>query len=99
MPVSARSYAKINIGLSIGARRDNGFHDLLTVYQTVAAYDIIKVQFGKGTGIEIRCRDPRVPADESNTCYRVAARALAQLKVRHGVIIEIEKRLPVKGGL
>lgn len=99
MPVSARSYAKINIGLSIGARRENGFHDLLTVYQTVAAYDVIKVQFGKGTGIEIRCKDPRVPADESNTCYRVAERMLKKLKQRGKLVITIEKNLPVQGGL
>jgi 4-diphosphocytidyl-2-C-methyl-D-erythritol kinase len=99
MPVAARSYAKINIGLAIGARRDNGFHDLQTVYQTVAAYDVIKVQFGKGTGIEIRCKDPRVPADETNTCYRVAERVLKKLKLRGKLVITIEKNLPVQGGL
>ena len=99
MPVTARSYAKINIGLAIGQRRDNGFHDLLTVYQTVGVYDIIKVAFGKGTGIEIRCRDPRVPADESNTCYRVADRVLRKLKQRGKLTITIEKNLPVQGGL
>ena len=99
MPVSARSYAKINIGLSIGARRDNGFHDLLTVYQTVDAYDTIKVAFGKGTGIEIRCKDPRVPADETNTCYRVAERAMRKIKQRGKLTITIEKNLPVQGGL
>ncbi len=99
MSVSARSYAKINIGLSIGKRRDNGFHDLLTIYQTVAAYDVIKVQFGKGTGIEIRCRDPRVPADETNTCYRIADRVMKRFKLRGRLSIAIEKNLPVQGGL
>jgi 4-diphosphocytidyl-2-C-methyl-D-erythritol kinase len=99
MPVTARSYAKINIGLAIGKRRDNGFHDLLTVYQTVAAYDIIKVALGKGTGIEIRCRDPRVPADETNTCYRIAERVLKRFKQRGKLTITIEKNLPVQGGL
>ena len=99
MPVTARSYAKINIGLAIGSRRDNGFHDLLTVYQTVAAHDIIKVAMGKGTGIEIRCRDPRVPADETNTCYRIAERVLRKTKQRGKLTITIEKNLPVQGGL
>jgi 4-diphosphocytidyl-2-C-methyl-D-erythritol kinase len=99
MPVTARSYAKINIGLCIGQRRDNGFHDLLTVYQTVAVCDTVKVTFGKGTGIEIRCRDPRVPADESNTCYRVADRVLKKFKERGKLTITIEKNLPVQGGL
>ena len=99
MPVTARSYAKINIGLAIGACRENGFHDLQTIYQTVALYDLVKVQFGKGTGIEIRCKDPRVPADESNTCYRIADRTLRKLKQRGKVVITIEKNLPVQGGL
>ena len=99
MPVTARSYAKINIGLSIGARRENGFHDLLTVYQTVDAYDTIKVQMAKGTGIEIRCKDPRVPADETNTCYRVAEKVLRKAKQRGKLTITIEKNLPVQGGL
>jgi 4-diphosphocytidyl-2-C-methyl-D-erythritol kinase len=99
MPVTARSYAKINIGLSIGARRDNGFHDLHTVYQTVDACDVIKVQFAKGMGIEIRCKDQRVPADETNTCYRVAERVLRKIKQRGKLTITIEKNLPVQGGL
>jgi 4-diphosphocytidyl-2-C-methyl-D-erythritol kinase len=99
MPTTARSYAKINIGLSIGQRRENGFHDLLTVYQTVAAYDTLKVALGKGTGIEIKCRDPRVPSDETNTCYRVADRILKKLKQRGKLTITIEKNLPVQGGL
>jgi 4-diphosphocytidyl-2-C-methyl-D-erythritol kinase len=99
MPVTARSYAKINIGLAIGKRRDNGFHDLLTVYQTVAAHDIIKVALSKGTGIEIKCRDPRVPADETNTCYRIAERVLKKFKQRGKLTITIEKNLPVQGGV
>jgi len=99
MPTTARSYAKVNIGLAIGKRRDNGFHDLLTVYQTVDAYDTIRVALGKGTGIEIKCRDPRVPADETNTCYRVADRVLKKLKQRGKLTITIEKNLPVQGGL
>jgi 4-diphosphocytidyl-2-C-methyl-D-erythritol kinase len=99
MPVTARSYAKINIGLAIGTCRDNGYHDLLTVYQTVAAHDLVKVAMGKGTGIEIKCRDTRVPADETNTCYRVADRVLKRLKQRGKLTITIEKNLPVQGGL
>ena len=60
---------------------------------------MVRVQSASGSRIEIRCQDPRVPTDESNTCYRIAARALAVLKVRRGLVIEIEKKLPVKGGL
>jgi 4-diphosphocytidyl-2-C-methyl-D-erythritol kinase len=54
---------------------------------------------GRGLGIEIVCKDPRVPDDESNTCWRVADRMLRSLKVRGKVRIAIEKKLPVRGGL
>jgi len=99
MPVTARSFAKINLGLRIGASRSDGFHELRTVYQTIALHDIIRVTVMRGTGIEIRCEDPRVPKGEANTCYRVVERAMAALRARGRVIVEIEKRLPVQGGL
>jgi 4-diphosphocytidyl-2-C-methyl-D-erythritol kinase len=99
MSVTVRSFAKINLGLRIGALRVDGFHELRTVYQTIALHDIIRVQVGRGSGIEIRCEDSRVPKDESNTCYRIVERAIWALKSRGRVVIEIEKRLPVQGGL
>jgi 4-diphosphocytidyl-2-C-methyl-D-erythritol kinase len=99
MPVTARSFAKINLGLGIGALRGEGFHELRTVYQTIALHDIIRVSVGRGSGIEIHCEDPRVPRDEGNTCYRIAELALSALNARGRVIIDIEKRLPVQGGL
>ncbi len=99
MPVLVRSYAKINLGLKIGVRREDGFHELRTIYQTVALYDTLRVDFGRGSGIEIRCKDPRVPCDETNTCYRVADRVLRALKGRGKAVITIDKHLPVEGGL
>ncbi|MBS1851808.1 MAG: 4-(cytidine 5'-diphospho)-2-C-methyl-D-erythritol kinase [Acidobacteria bacterium] len=98
-PVTVRSFAKINLGLSIGALRPDGYHDLRTVYQTVALHDVLHVQVKPGTGIEIRCEDPRVPRDAGNTCWKIAERVMAALKASGRVEIEIEKRLPVQGGL
>ena len=99
MTVTVRSFAKINLGLSIGALRPDGFHDLRTVYQTIALHDIIRVQVGRGAGIEIRCDDERVPRDQTNTCYRIVGRAMAALGVDGRVTITIDKHLPVQGGL
>jgi 4-diphosphocytidyl-2-C-methyl-D-erythritol kinase len=99
MTVTVRSFAKINLGLSIGPARPDGFHELLTVYQTIGVHDVIRVGVGRGSGIEIRCEDSRVPRDESNTCYRVVERAMAAVQTKGRVVIEIEKRLPVQGGL
>src|SRR6202158_3786724 len=101
MTVAVRSFAKINLGLYIGAARADGFHDLRTVYQTIALHDVIRVSVGRGSGIEIRCKnkDPRVPLDSSNTCYRMAELVLDELGAKGRVSVEIEKRLPVQGGL
>ncbi|MBV9146131.1 MAG: 4-(cytidine 5'-diphospho)-2-C-methyl-D-erythritol kinase [Acidobacteria bacterium] len=99
MPTAVRSYAKINIGLAIGAVRDDGFHELRTIYQTVGLHDVVKVEVARGTGIEIRCKNPRVPTEETNTCYRVADRFMKASGLRGKVIITIEKNLPLEGGL
>ena len=97
--ISVRSFAKINLGLRIGDLRSDGFHELRTVYQTIALHDLIAVEVVRGSGIEIRCADSRVPADETNTCYRGAERVMRTLRAKGRVVIDIDKRLPVQGGL
>jgi 4-diphosphocytidyl-2-C-methyl-D-erythritol kinase len=115
--IVVRSFAKINLGLKIGPLRADGLHELRTIYQTLALHDVVRVDVQPGAGIEVRCDDPRVPLDRSNTCYKIAERVLAVarqglkppemrdsldagLKARSTkVVIEIDKRLPVQGGL
>ena len=99
MAVTLRSFAKINLGLRIGSPRADGYHELLTVYQTIALHDLVRVGIERGSGIEIQCADARVPTDETNTCYRVVERAMQALGAKGRVLIRIEKRLPVQGGL
>jgi len=107
MTVAVRSFAKINLGLCIGGKRADGFHDLRTIYQTIALHDVIRVSVDRhsdhagqsGTQIVIRCDDPRVPLDASNTCYRMAALVMEQFGSQGKVTIDIEKKLPVQGGL
>ncbi|MFZ3266397.1 MAG: 4-(cytidine 5'-diphospho)-2-C-methyl-D-erythritol kinase [Terriglobales bacterium] len=104
MTIAVRSFAKINLGLYIGALRSDGFHELRTVYQTIALHDVVRVSVdltskARGSGIEIRCDDARVPLDSSNTCHRMASLVMEALGARAKVTIDIEKRLPVQGGL
>jgi 4-diphosphocytidyl-2-C-methyl-D-erythritol kinase len=99
MRVTVRSFAKINLGLRIGAARQDGFHELLTVYQTIWLHDVIRVSVGRGNGIEIRCADPRVPKDNTNTCFLIVEKAMRTLRANGHVVVDIEKRLPVQGGL
>src|SRR5664279_554162 len=105
MSIAVRSFAKINLGLKIGPVRADGFHELRTIYQTIALHDVVRVEVASGSGIEIRCDDPRVPLDETNTCYKIAERVLRAMNPAGKadsvgkVIFTIEKRLPVQGGM
>ncbi|MGC9157514.1 MAG: 4-(cytidine 5'-diphospho)-2-C-methyl-D-erythritol kinase [Terracidiphilus sp.] len=101
MSTAVRSHAKINLGLGIGAPRPDGFHALVTVYQTLELFDLVTVTArpAEATTIRITSNDGRVPVDKRNTAWKMAALALDALERRAEVEIHIEKRLPVQGGL
>ena len=101
MPTAVRSHAKINLGLGIGAPRPDGFHALVTVYQTLELHDIVTVtaQPAKSPAIRLTSNDGRVPRDSRNTAWKMVELALAALGISAEVQIHIEKKLPVQGGL
>jgi 4-diphosphocytidyl-2-C-methyl-D-erythritol kinase len=101
MPTAVRSHAKINLGLHIGAPRPDGFHGLATVYQTLALHDVVTVTARRATATALRLtsNDRRVPRDARNTAWKMAELALKELGIEAEVEIDIEKRLPVQGGL
>lgn len=101
MPTRVRSRAKVNLGLFLGAPRPDGFHSLVTVYQTLQMHDIVTVAArpAAATTIQITSNDERVPTDNLNTAWKAISLALEQFGVKAEVTIHIEKRLPVQGGL
>jgi 4-diphosphocytidyl-2-C-methyl-D-erythritol kinase len=101
MPTQVRSHAKINLGLTIGPTRPDGYHGLVTIYQTLAVHDLLTVDARPAdvTNIELTTNDSRVPTDQRNTAWRMVKAALAAMGVSANVHIHIEKNLPVQGGL
>src|SRR6185437_9903501 len=101
MPTAVRSHAKINLGLGIGAPRADGFHALVTVYQTLEMHDVVTVEARRAaeTAIRISSNDRRVPVDGRNTAWKMVELGLRAMGVAAEVSIHIEKRLPVQGGL
>ncbi len=96
--LSLRSYAKINWTLDVLYRREDGYHELRTIYQTISLHDRLHLSETDGA-IEISCDDERVPRDETNLAYKAAALLREEAGVRKGARIQIEKRIPVAGGL
>jgi len=106
MPTRVRSYCKINLGLAIGPLRDDGFHALTTVYQTLQLHDFVTVTATPSTTTSILLTSnhravPRTEAGtaERNTAYRIILKMLASLHLTANVEIHIEKHLPVQGGM
>ncbi len=104
MPTRVRSHAKINLGLAIGPMRPDGYHALATIYQTLSVHDIVGLTAtplpgGTASRIAITCSDKRVPCDARNTCWKILEQALDRLKIAACVDVDIEKHLPLQGGL
>jgi len=103
MSTRVRSFSKINLGLAIGPSRPDGFHGLTTLYQTLAAHDLVTVEARRVSGgkssIALSTNDERVPTDHRNTVWKMLERAIALSKWSVEVHAHIEKRLPVQGGM
>ena len=101
MPTAVRSHAKINLGLGIGAPRPDGFHGLVTLYQTLEVHDWVTVSArpSQTTSIRLTSNERRVPTDSRNTAWKMVELALSTLAIAADVYIHIEKQLPIQGGL
>jgi 4-diphosphocytidyl-2-C-methyl-D-erythritol kinase len=96
-----RAHAKINLTLHVRGTRDDGYHELETVFQSLALHDVLTCWLRPGP-FSIRCDDPGVPADERNLIWRAAQRLWERLgrqgSVR-GVEIVLGKQIPMRAGL
>src|SRR5882762_10079734 len=104
MATRVRAYSKINLGLAIGPVRADGFHGLVTLYQTLALHDVVtvsaqRVQAGGHSSIILTTNHPFVPRDGRNTAWKIVEKALTRLGMLAEVTIHIEKNLPVQGGM
>jgi len=92
------SYAKINWTLDILFKREDGYHELRTIYQTVSLHDRLLISQTR-EAIEIACDDPRAPSDETNLAFKAATLLREAARITKGARIEIDKRIPVAAGL
>jgi 4-diphosphocytidyl-2-C-methyl-D-erythritol kinase len=92
--------AKLNLHLEILARREDGFHELETVFQALELHDRVEVGLTPGAdGVTLSCSDPSLPTDQRNLAWRAAAAVLSARPGLGRVTIALEKRLPHGAGL
>lgn len=93
------SPAKINLRLEILRKREDGYHELKTIFQKISLHDTLHFSLKKGRGISITTDHPRLPVGKTNLIYRAAQSILRRSNYKGGVAIQIEKRIPLGAGL
>ncbi|MCX7918825.1 MAG: 4-(cytidine 5'-diphospho)-2-C-methyl-D-erythritol kinase [bacterium] len=93
-----KAYAKVNLFLEIVARRDDGYHDLVTILQTINLYDTIRLTI-QPKKINLTCNIPELPIDSCNLAYRAASLLQEKTGVKQGISIHLEKNIPIGAGL
>ena len=100
MTVQEYAYAKLNLTLDVTAKRDDGYHDMLMVMQTVSLTDRIIIEQTDEKGIHASCNFRYVPTDERNLAVRAAGVFMDAVgEKKDGILIRMEKNIPVGAGM
>ena len=100
MQIKVNAYAKINLLLDIINKRNDGYHDLFMIMQSINLYDTVTVTETKTRKITITCNIDDIPLDEHNIAYKAAAQFFKDTKIKNkGINIDIVKRIPHAAGM
>ena len=94
-----RALAKINLGLDILRKREDGYHEVRMIMQTIQMYDVLEIRRVKKPGISLSVNYPYIPNDERNLVYKAAKLLMDEFQVKSGVDIRLEKFIPVAAGM
>lgn len=91
--------AKINLFLDITSRRDDGYHEILSIMQSVSLCDEIFLQQTDGQGISLECDNPSIPTGRDNIAYKAAELFMKSVSFSCGLKITLRKSIPAAAGL
>ena len=97
--IELKALAKINLGLDVLGRRENGYHDVRMIMQSVYLYDDVVIVRKDLPGIEVETNLHFLPTDENNIAYKAAAMLMEEFKLPGGVRIVLNKHIPVAAGM
>jgi 4-diphosphocytidyl-2-C-methyl-D-erythritol kinase len=96
-----RAFAKINLSLRVAGARDDGYHELRTIFQSIALHDTLTFHRRRGP-FALTCDDPACPSDDANLIWRAADRmwkAARRSGPPRDVAVDVKKRIPLQAGL
>lgn len=97
--ISLKALAKINLGLDVVRRREDGYHEVRMIMQTIHLYDRLDIKRIKESGIQIQTNLSFLPVNENNLIYKAAKLLMDEFSITDGVSVKLDKRIPVAAGM
>lgn len=94
-----KALAKINLGLDVVRKREDGYHEVRMIMQNIHIYDDLELVVKETPGIQIETNLSSVPSDESNLVYKAAKLLMDEFEISKGLYIRLEKNIPVAAGM
>lgn len=99
MKIERKAYAKINLGLDVTGKRDDGYHIVRMIMQNVNIFDTLTFEDNDSGEIVLTANSPKIPTDETNLICKVARQLQKEFGVTKGANIDLVKRIPVAAGM
>lgn len=97
--ISLKALAKINLGLDVVRRREDGYHEVRMIMQTIQLYDRLDIKRTQEPGIQIQTNLSFLPVNENNLIYKAAKLLMDEFSIIDGVSVKLDKRIPVAAGM
>lgn len=97
--ITRKAYAKINLGLDVLRRREDGYHEVKMIMQTVDIWDVLTFRKSKEPGITLTVNKEELPTSKDNLIYRAAELVMQKYDIQEGVAISLEKNIPIAAGM
>ena len=96
--ISVKALAKINLGLDVVRRREDGYHEVKMVMQTIHLFDRLEMKKTAG-GITMTTNLSFLPTNENNLVYKAAKLLMDEFQIRDGIDVKLHKYIPVAAGM
>ncbi len=97
--ITLKALAKINLGLDVVRRREDGYHEVRMIMQTIHLYDKLDIKKTTEEGIAITSNLSYVPTNENNLVYKAGKLLMDEFDIKEGVSVHLQKRIPVAAGM
>ena len=97
--IQLKALAKINLGLDVLRRREDGYHEVKMIMQTISLHDDLEIRRIKTPEIQVKTNLYYLPTNENNLVYKAAKLLMDEFDIKEGVSIQLKKRIPVAAGM